>query len=98
MSVMNEQSFGGKFFLFLIILRDPRIKYLTVTQDTRFFCHQLSTMKLGFLGLSEAVKKARMVRFRRKPSVHPFLINSSIWDFVISRKIMRRVHVHGLTA
>ena len=30
-------------------------------------------MKLGFLGLSEAVKKARMVRFRRKPSDHPFL-------------------------
>ena len=55
------------------ISRDPRIKYLNVTQDTKFFCHQLSTMKLGFLGLSEAVEKARMVRFRRKPSVHPFL-------------------------
>ena len=35
-------------------------------------CQSLSTMKLGFLGLSEATKKPRMVRFQRQSKLIPF--------------------------
>ena len=51
-----------------------RINIISVTGDGRFSCQSLSTIKLGFLGLLEAQKKPRMVRFIRNSADHPFLV------------------------